>query len=613
MAINFPNTPALNDTYTEGGSSWQWDGTAWNALGAGITPPSVDQFKTFNADTGTTTANTQNDVLTVAGGTDVTTSITGDILTINASVSAGDSNQNAFSNVGTDAGTVVASTTTDTFNIQGGSKIATQANDKTITIDVDNLGINDLIDVDTASSAPSSGQVLKWNGVNWAPGTDATSGGGGSDADTLDGFDGSYYLNYNNLSNRPNINSFTTITVNGQNNVVADAASDTITYVAGSGISLTTNAVTDSITFENSAPNVDQNIFKTFNADSGTTTANSTTDTLTIAGGTGLTSNLVGDTLTLNVNSSLSFAGETTLNAGSNNLNLSTTNGDVVVSANGGRVSIESAVGNLEILNTAASPANVKIQSAGGVIFSNGTTQYIFPVNDGTANQVLQTNGSGVLSFADVSGGGGGEANQNAFSTIAVAGQSNIEADTATDTLNVAAGAGISLSNTPGTDTITITNTVSAGAANFIQLGDIAQSLASGYGSNLTPDQIFENAIVTLRVGATGNNSAYLFDSHYSGNNPTIYALSGTTIAFDLTGSAGHPFEIQDGTGSAYNIGLVHVGGDGSVNTGSNAQNKEFGTLYWRIPESISGGYRYQCTAHAPMVGSIQVKRFSAI
>lgn len=613
MAINFPNTPVVDDIYTEGGSSWQWDGTAWNALGAGITPPSVNQFKTFNADTGTTTANTQNDVLTVAGGTDVTTSITGDILTINASVSAGDSNQNAFSNVGTDAGTVVASTTTDTFNIQGGTKIATQANDKTITIDVDNLGINDLIDVDTASSAPSSGQVLKWNGVNWAPGTDATSGGGGSDADTLDGFDGSYYLNYNNLSNRPNINSFTTVAVNGQNNVVADAASDTITYVAGSGISLTTNAVTDSITFENSAPNVDQNIFKTFNADSGTTTANSTTDTLTIAGGTGLTSNLVGDTLTLNVNSSLSFAGETTLNAGSNNLNLSTTNGDVVVSANGGRVSIESAVGNLEILNTAASPANVKIQSAGGVIFSNGTTQYIFPVNDGTANQVLQTNGSGVLSFADVSGGGGGESNQNAFSTIAVAGQSNIEADTATDTLNVAAGAGISLTNTPGTDTITITNTVSAGAANFIQLGDIAQSLASGYGSNLTPDQIFENAIVTLRVGATGNNSAYLFNSHYSGNNPTIYALSGTTIAFDLTGSAGHPFEIQDGTGSAYNIGLVHVGGDGSVNTGSNAQNKEFGTLYWRIPESISGGYRYQCTAHAPMVGSIQVKRFSAI
>ena len=103
MAINFPNTPVVDDIYTEGGSSWQWDGTAWNALGAGITPPSVDQFKTFNADTGTTTANTQNDVLTVAGGTDVTTSITGDILTINASVSAGDSNQNAFSNVGTDA------------------------------------------------------------------------------------------------------------------------------------------------------------------------------------------------------------------------------------------------------------------------------------------------------------------------------------------------------------------------------------------------------------------------------------------------------------------------------------------------------------------------------
>jgi len=65
--------------------------------------------------------------------------------------------------------------------------------------------IDDLADVDTSSTAPTTGQVLKWNGSNWAPANDITQGGGGLDADTLDGQDSSYYLNYNNLSNTPSI------------------------------------------------------------------------------------------------------------------------------------------------------------------------------------------------------------------------------------------------------------------------------------------------------------------------------------------------------------------------------------------------------------------------
>lgn len=66
------------------------------------------------------------------------------------------------------------------------------------------LSINDLTDVDT-TTAPSIGQVLKWNGTNWVPGNDETVGGTGTDADTLDGFDSSYFLNYNNLTNTPTL------------------------------------------------------------------------------------------------------------------------------------------------------------------------------------------------------------------------------------------------------------------------------------------------------------------------------------------------------------------------------------------------------------------------
>lgn len=41
---------------------------------------------------------------------------------------------------------------------------------------------------------------------------------------------------------------------------------------------------------------------------------------------------------------------------------------------------------------------------AGGVTFANGA--YTFPTADGSADQILKTNGSGTLSFADASGGG---------------------------------------------------------------------------------------------------------------------------------------------------------------------------------------------------------------
>ena len=60
-------------------------------------------------------------------------------------------------------------------------------------------------DVDTTSTPPTSGQVLKWSGTKWQPAADATSGGGSADATTLDGLDSTYFLNYNNLNNKPTI------------------------------------------------------------------------------------------------------------------------------------------------------------------------------------------------------------------------------------------------------------------------------------------------------------------------------------------------------------------------------------------------------------------------
>jgi hypothetical protein len=200
-----------------------------------------------------------------------------------------------------------------------------------------------------------------------------------------------------------------------------------------------------------------------------------------------------------------------------------------------------------------------------------------------------------------IAAAGGGTASDS-FATIAVAGQSNVVADSATDTLTLAGGTGISITTDSGTDTVTITSTVAAGATAFTGLSDSA---------GLTVDKFYLPAITMLSV--TNNSaSAYRFDQYGSADNPTVYAINATTIAFNLNVS-GHPFLIQNGAGTNYNTGLIHVSTSGEVSTGASAQGQTSGTLYWKIPTDISGGYRYQCSLHGPMVGSISIKTFATI
>jgi len=73
--------------------------------------------------------------------------------------------------------------------------------------------INDLTDVDTTTSLPNTGQVLKWNGSAWAPAADVAESGAGTDAATLDGQSPSYYLDYTNFTNTPT--SFNELTLTG--------------------------------------------------------------------------------------------------------------------------------------------------------------------------------------------------------------------------------------------------------------------------------------------------------------------------------------------------------------------------------------------------------------
>lgn len=129
--------------------------------------------------------------------------------------------------------------------------------------------------------------------------------------------------------------------------------------------------------------------------------------------------------------------------------------------------------------------------------------------------------------------------------------------------------------------------------------------------ASLTIDEIYLPAITMLVVSNIGATS-YRFDQYGSSDNPTIYAINGTTIAFKLNAS-GHPFQIQTPGGINYNTGLIHVSTSGVVSTGVAAQGKDSGTLYWKIPTDISGGYRYQSSLDVSMVGSLTVKTFSTL
>ena len=173
-----------------------------------------------------------------------------------------------------------------------------------------------------------------------------------------------------------------------------------------------------------------------------------------------------------------------------------------------------------------------------GTININGA--YSFPTTIGSAGQVLKVPSSGtVLEFANDSGGGGGsgEANQNAFSTIAVAGQSNVVADAATDTLTLVAGTGMTITTSAGSDTVTFASSAAGiDSAAVLALIDSdyvgARSVDSSEVTNLIDSSYVSarssggNAFGTIAVSGQSNVVA-----DQANDTLTLAAGSGITLA----------------------------------------------------------------------------------
>ena len=120
-------------------NKWQPANDEQGTGGSGGTTQNL--FETVNADTGTTTASAANDTLIIAGGTNISTSISGDTVTIDMTGSLGDPDQNVFTTFGADNGTTTATTTTDTLTFTGGTGITTNLNAGAITITNDSPNV----------------------------------------------------------------------------------------------------------------------------------------------------------------------------------------------------------------------------------------------------------------------------------------------------------------------------------------------------------------------------------------------------------------------------------------------------------------------------------------
>jgi hypothetical protein len=108
-------------------------------------------------------------------------------------------------------------------------------------------------------------------------------------------------ITINSTASGGNQNLFSEVAVTGGgSNIVADSNTDTLTFTSGTGISINANPTTDTISITNTSPNVNQNLFETFNGDSGSYIAAGATDEFNIVGGTDISTSITGSTLTIN-------------------------------------------------------------------------------------------------------------------------------------------------------------------------------------------------------------------------------------------------------------------------------------------------------------------------
>ena len=387
------------------------------------------------------------------------------------------------------------------------------------------------------SSLGSAGQVIKVNDAGNALEFGTVAGGGGGSQ-----------------------NLFSTIAVSGQSNIAADGTTDTLTLAAGSGITLTTNASTDTLTVTSSITqyaNSDARgaISVTDSGGDGSLSYNNSTGVLTYTGpsaaevrahlsaGSGITLSSGAISIANSAITNAMLAGSIAASKLSGSIgnsklsNSSITIGSDSVSLGGTQTDLN-GITSLDVDNITIDGNSITSTDTNGniSITPNGTGKVIldglsFPTSDGTTGQVLRTDGSGNITFATVSGGSG-EANQNAFSTISVSGQSDIAADSTTDTLTFAAGSNITLTTNASNDTVTITSTASG------SVSEAFKTISVSGQDNVVADGATDTLTIAAGTGMTVTTTA--------GTDTLTFATTAiTSVAGDTSPQLGGDLDVN--------------------------------------------------------------------
>lgn len=288
-------------------------GSATITLGAGgtvtlnNTDGGSDQniWKTFTADTGSTVANTNSDSFQITGGTLINTTISGDTITIDNTITAG------TGLTFTDSVVSLNHLGLETLTDPGSDQIVfwdDSANSSAwLTIGSSLEITNNTINVSSDYLQDAYAFVKSSDGYG-----DGSFSASGSDVFSFksDGIIKPYVF-----QNNPTYGDYVEMRFEllGLQDLQAPQDNQLLYYNASTqsfdwleiGANLSIAAGTLNATTGGGGGG-SQNLWETITADTGSTTANSTTDTLTIAGGSNITTSIVGDTLTI----AASFAGD---------------------------------------------------------------------------------------------------------------------------------------------------------------------------------------------------------------------------------------------------------------------------------------------------------------